>query len=85
MRKIYILAVFALTIHLAVANDIIYTQRQQSYMDNALTNLSPDALTIQASKGIPVDAGLLNTILVNLTNRSTADFDIVKLIRVISW
>ena len=83
MRKIYILAVFALTIHLAVANDIIYTQRQQSYMDNALTNLSPDALTIQAFKGIPVDAGLLNTILVNLTNRSTADFDIVKLIRVL--
>ncbi len=85
MRKIYILAVFALTIHLAIANDIIYTQRQQSYMDNALTNLSPDALTIQAFKGIPVDAGLLNTILVNLTNRSTADFDIVKLIRVLEF
>lgn len=85
MRKIYNLAIFALTINLAVANDVIYTQRQQSYMDNALANLSPDALTIQAYKGVPVNAGLLNTILVNLTNRSTADFDIVKLIRVLEF
>ncbi|MFN8281693.1 MAG: T9SS type A sorting domain-containing protein [Chitinophagales bacterium] len=68
-----------------LANDPVYIQRQQSYINVALTNTNSDVITIQAYKGIPVDSSILNTILRNLLAKSTADFDIVKLIRVLEF
>ena len=85
MKFLYTFLLVTIFQNLSIANDVIYTQRQQSYNDVALANVNSDVITIQAYKGVPVDAAILNTILVNLTTRSTADFDIVKLIRVLEF
>jgi hypothetical protein len=65
------------------ANDTTYTQRQQAYIDTALAHFSPDAITLQAYRGVPVDQPTLNNILVNLPTNGTADFSIVQLVRIL--
>ena len=62
-----------------------FEARRVTYIDNALANVNADAITIQAYKGVPVDSAKLNTILRNLATRSTSDFDIVKLVRVLEF
>lgn len=85
MKLFYTFIFFALFSSLSIANDIVYTQRQQAYMDIALANINSDVMSIQAYKGVPVNATILNTTLNNVATNTTADFDIVKLIRVLEF
>jgi hypothetical protein len=65
------------------ANNAAYEQRRTDYINTALNNFSPDAITIQAYMNVPVDQTVLSAVLNGLKTRSTSDFDIVKLIRIL--
>ena len=62
-----------------------FEARRTAYIDHALNNVNADALSIQAARGIPVNQSELSTILANVSSRSTADFDIIKLIRILMF
>ena len=62
-----------------------FEARRTAYIDHALNNVNSDALSIQAARGIPVNQSELSTILANVSTRSTADFDIIKLIRILMF
>lgn len=64
-------------------NNAAFEQRRTDYISTALANLNGDAITIQAYQGLPVDTTVLNNLIVNLPNKGTADFDVVKLVRVL--
>lgn len=68
---------------LFAGNNAAYVQRQTDYRATSLTNFDGDAITIQAYEGLPVDTNVLNSLLANLPNKGTADFDVVKLVRVL--
>ena len=67
------------------ANNAEYEARRNIYIQFALNNVSSDALSIQAARGIPVNQQELTIILNNVSSRSTADFDIIKLIRILMF
>jgi hypothetical protein len=60
-----------------------FEQRKTIYNNEVLSNINNKPIIIQAYKNMPVDANALNTILTNISTKSTADFDIVKLIRIL--
>lgn len=62
-----------------------FEARRTAYIDYALNNVNADALSIQAARGISVNQSELSTILANVSSRSTADFDIIKLIRILMF
>lgn len=74
---------FVLCLYTAQANDTTYTQRQAAYRATALANFNGDAVTIQAYEGVPVDQTALNALISTLPTKSTVDFDIVKLVRIL--
>ncbi|MBI1288212.1 MAG: T9SS type A sorting domain-containing protein [Flavobacteriales bacterium] len=86
MFKHIIIPFFAVATIVAVstqmANGQTFEDRRQQYIDSALTNFNGDAITIQAYEGVTVDQGELDSIYSALQTRSTSDFTIVKLIRV---
>ncbi len=59
-----------------------FEDRRQQYIDSALTNFDRDAMVIQAFEGLTVDQPSLNAIYDVMTTRSTIDFAIVQLVRV---
>lgn len=65
------------------ANNPEYETRRTSYIDNAIANQTGEVIIFQAYKNLPVDQQKLGNILTELTANLTADFDIVKLIRVL--
>ncbi len=67
----------------ASANDTAYVQRQADYRASALANFGGDAITIQAYEGVPVDTNELNYVLGILPTKETADFYVVKMVRVL--
>ncbi|GIV33185.1 MAG: hypothetical protein KatS3mg031_0720 [Chitinophagales bacterium] len=67
----------------ARANNPDYEQRRTAYIDSALANFSDDAVTLQAYRGLPVDTQALHNLLAAVPVKSTSDFDIVKLIRIL--
>jgi len=87
MNRVFI--AFCLTVMLsndkkvAAQNPPDYEQRRLAYIDTALVNFVPNAITLQAYKGVPVDAAALNDIFATILTKSTVDFNIVKLIRVL--
>jgi len=90
MRTLYtavqtaiLLSVILLQHFTASANPEFEARRQQYIQDAILRPNSDDVITIQAYKGVPVDQNLLTAMLNNIPTRSTVDFDIVKLIRVL--
>ncbi|MCW5909009.1 MAG: T9SS type A sorting domain-containing protein [Chitinophagales bacterium] len=68
---------------LFAANNATYEQRRTDYINTALSNFAPDAITIQAYEGVPVDVTSLNALISIIPTKSTVDFDIVKLVRVL--
>ena len=77
------LLVFTCNFKSSFANNPDYEQRRTAYVDTALANFSGDAITLQAYQGLPVDQSELNNLLNSIPTKSTADFGIVKLIRVL--
>ena len=82
-RFLFIALAICTAITSATANDTTYVQRQAAYRATALANFSGDAITIQAYEGLPVDLTALNALVSTLPTKSTVDFDIVKLVRVL--
>lgn len=82
-----ILAACMLFSSLAVicANDTAYTQRQADFRATALANFNNDAMVIQAYSGIPVDLPSLTALVAGLPTKSTVDFDIVRLVRILEF
>jgi len=60
-----------------------FEQRRTNYIDTALSNFTPDAITLQAYRGVPVDTATLHSMVSDLQTHEVSDFDIVKLIRVL--
>ncbi len=65
-----------------LANNAIYEQRRTAYIDTALANFGDDGITLQAYRHVPVDSAAMYSLLAGLQARTTADFAIVKLVRV---
>ncbi len=59
-----------------------FEQRRQQYISDALANFNNQAITIQAYEGVAVDQATLNDIIDEMPTRSTIDFAIVQLVRV---
>jgi len=86
MAKLYRILPFFLLLaftQLLLANSAAYEQRRTDYINTALTNFNGDAITLQAYQHVPVDTGALNSLLAALKANETADFAIVKLVRVL--
>lgn len=67
------------------ANNPDYELRRLNYIDFSLANINDNSICIQAYKGVAVDQQVLTNTLHDITVESTADFDIVKLIRVLCF
>lgn len=59
-----------------------FEDRRQQYIDSALVNPNESSIIIQAYEGVTVDQSVLDTIYNEMQTRSTIDFKIVELIRV---
>ena len=67
----------------SIAQNSGFELRRNAYIENGINYLNSNSIIFQAYKNIPVDATTLNTILNNISTNTTADFDIVKLIRIL--
>jgi hypothetical protein len=81
--KIGILIFIFFGFNVASAQNQSFEQRRIQYNNTALNNINSNAIIIQAYKDIPVQTDILQEILDNISSKSTADFDIVKLIRIL--
>jgi hypothetical protein len=70
-------------IHFCAYADAGFELLRTAYIDTALAHFNNNAITIQAYLGVPVDQASLNATLTALAGEETADFDIVRLIRVL--
>ncbi|MBP9152929.1 MAG: hypothetical protein KBF73_11645, partial [Flavobacteriales bacterium] len=59
-----------------------FESRRQQYIDGSFANPNDHSITIQAYEGITVDQQVLDSIYAEITTRSTIDFAIVQLVRV---
>ncbi len=60
-----------------------FEQRRSDYINTALSNFSSDAITLQAYSGAPLDLAVLNNLINHISTNGVADFDIVKLVRIL--
>ncbi len=65
------------------ANDSIYEQRRNAYIDSCLANFSTFDITLQAYRGLPVNAAAFDTMVAQLPTDGTADFEIVQVVRIL--
>ncbi len=65
------------------ANNSVYEQRRQDYIDSSLASSGGAKMILQAYRGIPVDAPTLTTTLANIATGTTSDFDIIEMIRIL--
>ena len=82
-RFIACIALLAFCANAFAANDTVYEQRRNAYIDSSLANFSTFDITLQAYRGIPVDQPTLDTMLAQLPTDGTADFEIVQLVRIL--
>lgn len=69
----------------AQVNSIAYQQRQSDLIDSSLitSNFNAEALVFQVYRGLPIDTPALNNWISNIPTKSTLDFEIVKMIRML--
>lgn len=65
------------------ANNAVYEQRKQDYIDSTLTSGGGAKLIQQAFRGLPLDTAILNAKLNNIVTGETSDFTIIELIRIL--
>lgn len=81
-RALFFLSVL-LSTTLFAGNNPVYEQRKNNYIDSAVANGTGNKMIFQAYRNVPVDSNQLNTMLGNLMAKSTSDFDIIQLIRIL--
>lgn len=64
-------------------NNAIYEQRKNNYIDSALTAPNGHKMIFQAFRNVPVDSIQLTNMLNNIITKTTSDFDIIQLIRIL--
>ncbi len=77
------LIIFCCCFKTTLANNAVYEQRKQAYIDSSLTYSGETKLVLQAFRGLPLDTAALNLVLNRVPTRETADFDIIHLIRIL--
>lgn len=75
--------IFLSLTQLLFADNTDYEQRKTDYINQSLANFSSDAIVLQAYNGQPLDTAYLNELLTGISSNTTADFDIVKLVRIL--
>ncbi len=81
--NLFILIIVCCSGSYSFANNPEYEARRNAYIDVVVNNNNSDGMAAQAYRGLPVNSAALATTLNNVMTNSTADFDIVKLIRVL--
>ncbi|MFT6210599.1 MAG: hypothetical protein ACJATE_001220, partial [Bacteroidia bacterium] len=76
------LATVCLVILSSIGNCQSFEDRRAQYIDSALANPSNHSVTIQAYEGVTVNQQTLDDIYAQMQTRSTIDFAIVQLVRV---
>ena len=79
---IFLLGCISLSL-LSRANDPAYLQRQQDYTSAAVSLNNNNALILQAKTGMPVNMSVMMALAQNIPTKSTVDFDLVILMRVL--
>lgn len=82
-RFFSILSLFVICHQSYAANNAVYEQRRLDYIDSCLASGGGARIVLQAYKGVPVDTNLLNAKLASIIAKSTSDFDIIELIRIL--
>ncbi|MBK8660176.1 MAG: hypothetical protein IPN22_15245 [Bacteroidetes bacterium] len=72
-----------LSTQLRAGNNAAYEQRKNDYIDSALLSPNGHKMIFQAYRNVPVDSAQLQTMLNNLITKTTSDFDIIQLIRIL--
>jgi len=65
------------------ANGAAYEQRKEAYVDNSLSATSGNKLILQAYRDVPVDTVQLRAQLNSIATRTTSDFVIIEMIRIL--
>ena len=73
-----------LSTHIQAGNNATYEQRKNDYIDSALLSPNGHKMIFQAFRNVPVDTQQLNTMLNNIITKTTSDFDIIQLIRILN-
>jgi hypothetical protein len=82
-RRLLALSLLVGGLHFCATADAGFDARRIAYNDTALAHFNNSAVVTQAYLGLPVDTASLNGTLRALSRNETADFDIVRLIRVL--
>jgi len=82
-RLISCLALLVFCTRVFAANDSIYEQRRNAYVDSCLSHFSTFDITLQAYRNLPVNAAAFDTMLAQLPIDGTADFEIVQVVRIL--
>ncbi len=85
IKKTLILFLGCLNAVLVWGNNEAYVERQMAYVDVALENNSGNVRTLQAYRGMPLDAENLEELLAVLPTKYDPDFQIVELVRVLFY
>jgi hypothetical protein len=83
-KKIFtsVIAIFLIT-STAYSNNAIYEQRRTEFIDSMLLSSSGSKIILQAYKSLPLDTAILNLKLNEIATRSTSDFVIIELVRIL--
>lgn len=68
---------------LTYANNAQYEQRRNDYITTCLANFNNNCISLQAYRNLPVSTTEIDNIIALIPTKSTFDFDLVKLIRVL--
>lgn len=79
----FLFIAFVVVCNTCVANNAIYEQRKNDYIDSSLIATSGHKMIFQAFRNVPVDSAQLTTMLNNIATKTTSDFDIIQLIRIL--
>src|SRR5690606_21704309 len=86
-RKLFSVLIFFLLIgfvqEVKSSNNPDYEARREAYIDTSLASPVGKKLILQAYRGLPLDTAELHDILNQIPTRSTSDFIIIELIRVL--
>jgi hypothetical protein len=84
MKFLYsVLLIFVTTSQIFAQNPTDYENRREAYIDTALLYPNSHIMNLEAYRNLPVTQQYVNDIISVMLTKSTIDFDIVKLIRVL--
>jgi hypothetical protein len=83
LNAIVVITILLLSNIKGFSNTPDYEQRRTDYINSSLSEGSTASLMLQAYEGLPLDTVVLNQVLSIIATKTTSDFDIIKLIRIL--